>query len=409
MRAATSLGMALAMASATACKWSEFDDLKHQTWASSTGNPDVKSSDWGVAIQRGARGGDGGTLVVIGAGQPTYSQLVYNATGDTTRGPAAVELTTQYGIGTLDAQPIAIADPTSDEVSLIVDAGPGSIAVLAGSTQIALHTVFLQPSAAAAATYMKPPARIDPPHTGEAQPEQPLVASGDYVLGTFYTDPPSPQPTCELTDGGTAISPRALGTAAASGFDDVLAWGASGTLYRYPGSVFNGCATAEPVGSVATMFAPGHGSQILALSGGLVVLQGHHDTDDASVLQVFDAQALTAVGPAVSLPAMRTAAVLDAAGTSYVIAGYPTETVAGVRAGQVRLFAVSAAGLDAAPAVTLHDAQPTDDEAFGRGVAALPFNGTQLVTVAADNQIFTYFEFALADGAKLYDETREGR
>jgi len=37
----------------------------------------VKSSDYGVAIQRG---GDG-RLVVIGAGQATYSELIYDAKG----------------------------------------------------------------------------------------------------------------------------------------------------------------------------------------------------------------------------------------------------------------------------------------------------------------------------------------
>jgi len=404
----TTTWLMLAASTIAACSWTQFDDLQRETWVTSSEKPDVKSSDFGVAIQRGARGGDGGTLVVLGAGQATYSELVYDPRGEVSLA-ATLELNTQYGIGNLDAQPILLADPTSDDVALVVSSGASSIAVLTGAGEITLHQLFLSPSTADAATYLQPPPRTDPGHVGEAQPVAPLIASADYVAGTFYTNPPNPQPRCKLTDTGNTIAPRALGAVSAGAFDDVLAWGAGGKLYRYPGSVFH-CTTAQgPSASIDTGFAPGHGSQILAIDGGRVVLQGHHDADDAGFLQVFNATTLAPVGGPISLPKLRSAAILNSHGTSYVIAGYPTAIVDGKTSGEVMLFPISAAGLDAMPAATFSDAQPDDNEAFGRAVTAMPFNGTELVAIAANNEIFMYFRANLTDGTALYDETRQGR
>ena len=407
---AVSWSLGLVAAALPACSWSQFDDLRNQTWAGATDKPDVKSSDYGVALQRGARAGDGGTLVVVGAAPPSLSALVYTARGSASLAQAAIALDTQYAIAAVDPQPIAIADPSSDDVSLIASSGVNTISVLTFATQVSLHQLIVQPSSVDAATYMQAPDRIDPPHAGEHPPVQPLVAAGDYVLGTFYTNPPNPQPRCQLTDAGVAISPRALGTVHAGAVDDVLAWGKTGMLYRYPADVFNGCATTqEPIGAVATGFAPGRGSQILALDATRVVLQGHNDVDEASFLQIYDAATLTAIGAAVTLPRLRTAAVLDAAGTKYVLAGYPTAVVGGEATGQVLVFLAAAAGLDATPALALSDAQPSANEAFGRAVAAMPFNGTDVIAVAAGDEIFVYFHAVLADGTTLYDETREGR
>jgi len=406
------LPAALCASSLGACKWSEFDDLEHETWVGSTEKPDVASSDYGVAIQRGARSGDGGTLVVIGAGQPTYSRLVYSAQGDSSLASGSLELNAQYGIGTLEPQPILLADPTGDDVSLVINSGANSIAVLTGGAQVNLHQVFVTPSTVSAATYMQPPPRTDAAHLGEAQPVQPLVGSGDLVLGTFYANVPTPQPTCKLTEAAAGIDIRALGTVRDGAVDDVLAWGAGGKLYKYPGSVFNGCDTIQPLAPpIDTGFSPGPGSQILALFGSLVVLQGHHDSDDDSFLQVYDVATMTAVGGPVSLPKLRTAAIFTSGATTYVIAGYPTAAVDGkTSAGQVLLFKTAeTTGLAAQPAVTLNDAQPESSESFGRAVVAMPFNGAEVVAVAADNEIFVYFQLELADGTMLYEETREGR
>ncbi len=406
----TMLFLVAGAAALGACKWTEFDDLQNQTWVGSTEKPGVKSSDYGVAIQRGATLSNGGTLVVVGANQPTYSELAYDANGGTKLTANTLELNSQYGIGTLDTQPILLADPTTDDIALVVNGGGSQILVLTGAGQLNMHNLFVNPSTVDAATYMLPPG---------STVDEPLVASGDVVVGTFYGTVPNPQPTCKLTDGGTAIQAHALGRAPTGTTtpDDVIAWGsagnAAGKLYRYPGSVFNGC---PPAGISATGhdtgFVPGRGSQILSLGSNLVLLEGHHDADDTSLLQVYDASTMMPVGGSVSLPKLRSAAIFTPGAPStdlYVVAGYPGEIVDGTTAGVVRLFRVGSSGIDPQPAVVLHDAQPENNQSFGRAVAAMPFNGKQIVTVAANNEIFAYFRLNLTDGTGLYGETRQGR
>lgn len=402
-------GSILASAAALGgCSWTQFDDLKDDTWVGSIEKPGIDSSSYGIAIQRGTLAGDGGKLVVVGAGQPTRSDLVFNTRGEASLAPSSVELNSQYGINTIEAQPVLIADPTGDDVSLIVNSGASQITVLTGSGQINLHQVFVTPSTVDGGTYMQPPPRLD---TSAVQPVQPLIASGDLVVGTFLAGPPNPQPKCKLVDDGTAISPRALGAVsnADRGYDDVLAWGSNGTLYRYDGAVFNGCEEQGPEAKLATGFMPGKGAQILTIDDDHVLLQGHHDGDEVSFLQVYDARTLAAVGTAVTLPKLRTAAVLEVAGTKYAIAGYPTASVGGANAGQVLVYKISTGGLETTPSVTLNDAQPKGNQQFGRAVVAMPFNGKQVIAVAADNEIFVYFRVERSDGTSLYEETRQGR
>ncbi len=404
----TMLFLAAGAAALGACKWTEFDDLQDQTWVGSTEKPNVKSSDYGVAIQRGATLASGGTLVVIGANQATYSELAYDAQGGSKLTANTLELNSQYGIGTLDTQPILLADPTTDDIALVVNGGGSQILVLTGAGQLNMHNLFVANSMADAATYMLPPG---------STVDEPLVASGDVVVGTFYGTVPNPQPTCKLTDAGTAIQAHALGVVrtGAATTDDVIAWGsagaAAGKLYRYPGSVFNGCAAAGVSATGQdTGFTPGRGSQILSIDASHFLLQGHHDTDDMSLLQVYDAN-LNPVGGSVSLPKLSSAALLDTGTQKYVIAGYPGEIVGGTTAGVVRLFKVSAAGVESQPSAVLNDAQPEDGESFGRAVAAVPFNGKQLLAVAANNEIFMYFRLNTTDGTStpIYGETRQGR
>jgi hypothetical protein len=177
--------------------------------------------------------------------------------------------------------------------------------------------------------------------------------------------------------------------------------------------VFNGCATREPLGSFDTTFKPDQGAQILAIDATHVLLQGH--SGDLGYLRVFAFDPLdldknpAPVGEATMVPKIRSAALLVAGGTTFAAAGVPTAIVDGKTCGQVVLFEVGASGIESTPSASLHDAQPETNESFGRGVAAMPFHGAQVLAVAADNEIFVYFRANLSDGTPLYDETRQGR
>jgi hypothetical protein len=161
-------------------------------------------------------------------------------------------------------------------------------------------------------------------------------------------------------------------------------------------------------------FTPGHGSQILPIDSSFVLLQGHQDPakGNLSFLQIFNATTMMPVGPQVAKDGIRSAAILTTDGGQYVVAGFPGETVDGQTAGVVRVFKFdTTSGLSDTPVATLHDAQPDNNQLFGRGVAVMPFNGKQVIAVAADNEIFVYFRVNATDGtgAPLYDETRQGR
>jgi hypothetical protein len=382
------------------CKWTDFDDLEKDTWVSSTDKPNGDSTDYGVAIQRGQRGSNGGKLVVIGAGQAQYTELVYSPNGDSDLAPTALKLNTQFGIGNLDQQPILIADPSTDEVSLVVTGGAQQIAALTGTGGLIAHQVF-GPEQPDAATYMVPPARADQPTL--PTPAQVLVGSVDTLYGAFVANGPNPQPKCQIVDeANAAVTVRGLGAtrSGAATFDDVVVWGSvggnAGKLLVYPGTVFNG---NPPVGTCVG----GVQQPIVMVDPTHFVAVGHKDLGNADSFLGFysisPTGVITATGTPVTLPDLRTAAILTAGSKKYVVAGYPTAIVENVKAGRVLVFPLDlTAGIDATPAAQLYDSQPEDNQQFGRGVAAMPFNGDEVVAVAADNEIFVYFELGPSAG-----------
>jgi hypothetical protein len=387
-----------------ACSWTTFDDLESETWVTSTEKPDNDSSNWGVAIQRAQSSGLGGRLVVMGASQSLYSELAVTSDGDIAVPSTTLELNSQFGIGNLDPQPILLADPASNDVALVTSSGSASIAVLKGAAgTLNVHNVF-GPSNPDAATYMVPAA---------GGLSQTLVAEGDKVYGTFFVNPPNPQPSCKLVDAGNQqVLVRALGAIPATGgANDVVVWSSTGKVLVYPGgTLFNGCAMAGPSFSSAadTTVKPGKGSQILTFTQSSMryaLLQGHDDTGNG-MLALFSLDGVpTMLGSARAEQGVRTAALFEHGGKRYVVAGYPNAVVDGTSgAGQALVFEVDLqSGVGATAVATLYDAQPESKQQFGRAVTVMPFDGKPVIVVAADNEVFTYFR------TTLYDETRTGR
>ncbi|MBL9014200.1 MAG: hypothetical protein JNL83_08485 [Myxococcales bacterium] len=407
----------LALAAAPACKWTEFDDLEGDTWVTATDKPNGDSTDYGVAIARGQRGSNGGKLVVLGSGQAQFTELVYSPNGDADLAPTAQKLNSQFGIGNLDIQPILLADPTSDEVSLVVNSGGQSIAVLTGAGGLLAHQVF-GPEQPDSATYMLPP----PNATQPTPPVQVLVAASDVVYGAFVSNTPNPQPKCNIVDdAAAALDVKGLGATrlAPSTTDDVVVWGVPkaggmGKLSVYPGSVFAGCAAPQaPLtgwATATTPFAPSKGSQLIMVDATHVLAVGHKDLGNPeSFLGLYrldpTAKTITMIGAPVTVPDLRTAAIYDDGSKKYVVAGYPTAIIDGTKSGQVAIYTLDlTSGIGTSPSAVLHDAQPEEEQQFGRAVAVTPFNGKPVIAVAADNEIFMYFRLD-----PLYAETRTGR
>ena len=421
-----------------ACKWTDFDDLSDSTWVNATEKPDSDSANWGVAIQRGKRSGEA-RLVVIGASEALYSEMNYTANGGVSVADGRLNLNNQFGIGNVDNQPLLLADPATDEVALVTKSGSASIAVLRGlAGNITVHQVF-GPERPDAAAYMIAPG-LD--GAAAAQTSQPIVAQDDKVFGTFFTPPTGfQQVKCKLVDttGTTSVNVRALGAIrgldpanAAKATDDVIVWSATGKLFLYDGGVFNGTraaatpitgpcpdltptdtdntGTAKPLLGFDSLdpgigFAPSATSQIFVIDNQFLLLQGHDDTSGKGFLALYDLKNKVAVGAPHTEDRLRIADTFSTGTTRYVAAGYPNNVVDGTNAGQVLVYKVdTATGIAAAPDVTLSDASPESNQAFGRGVAILPFNGKPILAVAADNEVFTYFRLD-----PLYAETRQGR
>lgn len=410
-----------------ACKWTEFDDLEAETWVTSTEKPNKISTDWGVAIQRGAQAGaTGGKLVVIGAVDAQYTQLAYASDGSNELESGAFRLANK-GVVSLEVQPLLIADPTTDEVTLIAGAGDNQIVALHGSGTLVERQVFGLEVADAAA-YVLPPPRLD----SATQVAIPVIASGDEIYpaylaegvmlaaGTNFT------PRCRLTDdlsqpiaivgiAGTRIAPKTT--------DDLVVWTATGDLLVYDGAFANGSAPSgicDDLASngplltstkVATGFEPSRTSQLLRVDDTHVLLVGRKTVGDtAGLLALYDISTgtPTLVGAFNSTGGLRAASLLELPGAAggtdrFIIAGYPNFVVDGTPAGKVEVFPLDLTTGIGTTAMTLHDAQPESGQQFGRAVTAMPFNGEPVIAVAADNEVFVYFRTA------LYGETRTGR
>ena len=106
-----------------------------------------------------------------------------------------------------------------------------------------------------------------------------------------------------------------------------------------------------------------------------------------------------------TVPGLQAAVVgpLGASGDTFLALGFPTATVDGVAAGSVGLYRVDATTteLPATADETLFCARPATAQVFGRALAILPYNGTNILSVAANNEVFTYFR------TQQYADTRQ--
>jgi len=418
-RSFLALGAAcLPLLAAGGCKWTDFDDLKEDTWVTSTGKPDNAAASWAVAIARLRQSGSGGTLAVLGATEEIYNDVVIGPTGDVTI-TNELELGNQLGIGNLALEPLLLSRPDADEAALVTmpDGSQGSRILVIRSTAGELKPVSVaiaQPSGAqpSGATYM-----VSPPQGGTGPQTQVLVAQGGTVFGAFFDSAPSPQPACVLRDDAAAMAAidiRALGAyrPAGAAYDDIIVLTSGGKLMVYDGVAFNGCMApqAPRPGLVRDLGFTGvqTGSQIITLGDMPYVLVQMHDDSGGGRLGLYQitASSIDEIGAPRDAARLKTAALFEPTGDAkrYVLAGMPSAIVDGADAGQVQVIEVDlTTGFAATPAMTLFDAQPQSNQAFGRGVAELPYNGKKIIAVAADNDVFLYFR------TTLYGETREGR
>jgi hypothetical protein len=398
--------LAITLVLVAGCKWTDFDDLSNSTWVKSTEKPTNDASDYGIAIARGLRvGSSGGTLVALGTGQALYTELVYDASGNSSLSSNEVKLNNDFAIASLVDQPLLLADPESDDVSLVVASGGNSIAVLTGTGMLNVQQVFNQNSPDGA-TYIKFDA---------AQQTQPIVGAGTTVFGVDTTATQM-QHTCTLTDAtAQPIQIAALGAGKIDATDTtekLVVWTKTGQLLVYDSTVWNGttagCSGTAPIlAAVDTGFMPGTGAEVFTIKDNtdadttFVVLAGRQagtgggPNGQGARIVMYDLSGVmpTIVGAPLDRPGLHGMAVasFDNGNTQFFIAGFPNDSDGTVDGGDVLVFPLSTTtGVNPSSVITLSDAQPDSGQSFGRAVTAMPFNGKTALVVAANNEIYAY-------------------
>jgi hypothetical protein len=383
LAAATSLG---------GCKWSEFDDLSSSTWVQSQTKPsNVDSADWGIAIIRGANpggagAGTGGSVGTLGRTKTTYSVINYSAQGGAAVDSGKViKLNDAVGIAQLPESPLIVADPNGSSVALVAPSGNNTTIV--ASTDPANDTfgaaILGQPSAPTGLTYVRPVA-------GETA----IVVS---TAQSLYGYEPKVGPTPKACLLGFDIA--SIGTLPETGgVDSIVVWGTDGKLSVYPGTVgYADCAApATATSFVDSTLKPATNARII-MEGSFAILMNPGPDGKIGVVDLtVPATPTVVVGtlPAVGLVSVAAATL---GGKHYLAAGFPSKQVDGLTTGQVEIYEYAPTGITGVPTAILHDAQPDAEEAFGRAVGFVPYNGGLSLAVAASNELFMYFKTGLYD------------
>ncbi|HEY4238768.1 MAG TPA: hypothetical protein VGM88_03100 [Kofleriaceae bacterium] len=396
MRPILSIGFFGGILSLGACNWTRFDDLKDDTWVDSTKKPDVKSSDWGVALAVASPSDAdsfAGAVTVIGTGVPTYSILDYSPDGKS-KLEASISLVTAGNVENLDSTPVMLNDYAAGHSYVVGSTGPTQVAYFDINGQGV--QVFGPADASGGATFV---------HEASGM-HGVIVGNSTKVYSEL-----GPDNNCDV---GVTVAGLGTVASATAGDDLVVVWDSTGGLSLFPSSLYEGLNCTALGTALATGFAMPTGVSMTPISADSFLLQGHTASGGGSYLGVFTVDPATntiaQVGQAITADGLKSATVLatSAMGT-FAVAGYPAVVVDNKTAGQVLAYEITLDGtgvptaLDQDPTMTLADAQPDNDESFGRAVTVMPFRGENVLVVGADNEVFSYFQ------SMLYSETREGK
>ena len=383
------------LASFGACKWTEFDDLADTTWVHSQGKPDVNSTDYALSLLQVQHNGDGGTIAVIGANEPTFSTLIYDTKGNTKLGSAAVDLNKEYTINSIPDAPALVSDPETDNVALVIPSTEGRTVVLDGPAD-ALVELTLDDPKPNTATFVS---------SGVAGTPSALLVTG---TGTFHgIDTTNKASTCKVTLADTTTPLQALALAISG--TSVLAWTDKGLLVTYDLATVQGTCdgttvlAAVPTGTaVDTGFLPGPRSKLIPVGDHYVLLAGIAPMDTgAGMVGVLDLSTGLMTNTPAMFPGLRSFALGSIEASTYAVLGFPARAVQSVPAGQVEvheldLTAASGPVLKDEVKLSLSDAQPQTNQSFGRAVEIMHFNDDAIIVVAGDNEIFSYYRPAMA-------------
>jgi hypothetical protein len=405
----------LASAALAGCGWGEFEDLKDQTWVTVTERPssqmgEMPSGNFAVAIAPApSEGASGGRLYVLGASPDQVYTLAFAQDGtSSSQGSVALSL---GGVSNPPGGVRLLRDPDSAEAVAIASGSAGGIQVLTLSTGLEQHPIGMSNTADAAVFIHNPSLNISATMMVNL-----VVASGNKLHPVnFEGDSTMPSTaSCEVEVSNTKPQIRALAVAtrSATTHDTIVTLNASGTLARYPASVagLNGCMAPTPATDFVatnlsmTMIEKAEIHMIDDRYAVVVVAANPNMLDGDGHLAIYDltTNPMMQIGETKAVKNLNTATVLDLDSGRFVVAGASQAIAEGIRgAGVVTIFKFdTTSGLTVTDPL-LHNADPDGEQSFGRGVAAMEFNGKQIIAVATSDEVYTYWRLS-----PLYDDMR---
>lgn len=381
-----------ALGGAGACNWTEFDTLADTTWVHSQEKPgNVDSANWAIGLVEAgdATSASGARVGVLGFSKPTYAVVDYGASGGATvAGSSVVKLENAVGISQFLDPPLFGGDPRSASVAVVSPSGNNTfiVAVTDPSTGNLGASILGVPDQPTGLAYARPTA-------GETAV---AVSAKQTVYGFQAKNGPTPK-ACAL--GFDLAGLAAVPTT--GDVDVIVAIGRDGKLSVYDGTVaYADCNDAAPAPAPRASgldlgFVPDPTARLfVAVEGSLVIVAMAGEAGKLAVVDVADpaAPALRGAAPT-SVVGLKSLAAATIGGKRYVAVGVPARAIDGITAGVVDVYELGATGLSALPVATLHDAQPeANDQSFGRGVAFVPYNGGAALAVAAQNELFFYYQ-----------------
>lgn len=445
--AATALSFGL-----TACNWAQFDELADEAWVDRVTKPEeTDSRQYGVALVGMQSRTAGASAFVLGKSRASLSTLGYDDEGQRAAIQQLDPRQTLSFAGFPD-RPALAADPDSDRVAFTMVMGenvdPTRVAVYDGRTLAAVKSVVLPAQHDVDGNlrhniYAEGVSFATLPGFGMDTIKELILARGpQLVVIQDYSEPDAGTTFalkgCRAGDTLFDWSYSAIAAdvdAAHAGLEILIAVGEelrdgmSEILILDPAQVTQMYDTTTSC--EANMAALGRitssegavdlGQRMMAAQFPDVV-----DPDPNAALHdlVYSAPSLNKVfvkfggGTAAEVSpgmagsefgdAIAVADIFDNDGVPELIVGAPRSDPAGVaNGGSVYIYRfVAGTPPTFALAMTLHPAEPVEEERFGKSVTVAPFGATgdkKILMIGAEGEVFTYFR------TSEYDDVRTGR
>ena len=383
----------------SACSWTTFSDLSDSTWVHAQETPDSDQSNYAVAIVNSTTD-QPGELAVLSGTPANYSTLDFDPTGSTSE--TLTEPLGQHSISTLSNHPAFVGDGSGNVA--IVDKGiDGPLVVIHGAANQLTDSQLSSTDPVDAATF----------------------AGTDIIVASSGMTPASGKPNawlvqatvtnCALVDE-TGSAPMAAAALASDG-TNVYAYSRTGEFLVYAHSDFvTACGNTQTPGPLAPTkhvmtTAPAANGGYIGLVGtsfAILVAYDSPSTMTGAVSVVSLGASPAQVGTSIATAGVEAAELgtFGEAGTGMpaLALGFPSRTVGTTTdVGEVELHAVDTTGgsVSGDVAETLSIPQADADLVFGRGLAAMTYNGSTILVVAASNVVYAYYE------TMLYSDTRQ--